>query len=193
MTTTTERTLPAKITRAGMRALFSAQNNGLDLKLSHIAVGRAGAAAGRAGGNGGYLPNGNETALMTEFDRVAIGGGDYLSDYEIMVSGLMVSAPEGWVHEIGIFADDGTLFALWSEVNAPLGYKTPGIQFIVSLTLAVSEVPPNALTIMVGAPNVNITIAGELAVFATELIRLQNRTINADVERYTAEITSTWY
>ena len=193
MTTTTERVLPAKLPRAGLRALFAAQSNGIDLKLSHIAVGRAGAAPGPAGGAGGFVPTGNETRLMTEFDRVAIGGGEYLGDYEIMVSGLFQSASTGWVHEIGVFAEDGTLFAAWSEVNAPLAYKSAGIPFVVALTLAVSEVPPDSLTIVVGAPSVNITIAGPFAALAAELIRLQRRATETETERVLPIIQSTWH
>lgn len=181
----TERVLTAKITRAGMRAVFAANKQGLDLDLTHIAIG--------TGGGSGYVPNGNETALMSEFERVQIGGGDYLSDFEILVEGLLTGAPAGWVNEVGIFTSAGVLFAVWSEVNAPLAYKTAHVPLVLGLTLAIGDVPPGSLSIVVGAPSVNITIAGPFATLAAELIRLQRRATETEKERVLPIIQTTWY
>lgn len=176
----TERVLTAKLTRAGMRALFNATNTGMRLDLSHIAVGTS-----------GYVPAGTETALVTEVSRAAIGGGDYLSDFEIMVSGLFTDATAGWVNEIGVFTSTGVLFALWSEVGAPVVYKTANVPLALGLTLAVGDVPPGSLNIIVGAPSVNITIAGPFSTLAAELIRLQRRAIESEVARLMPLITNT--
>lgn len=192
MTANTETTIRARITRAGMRALFNAQSNGLDLKLTHIAIGRAGAYFGPAGGAGGYVPTGLEAALQTEFARAEIGGGDYLGDYEIVISALIDGAAQSWVHEVGIFADDGTLFAVWSEVNNPLAYKSPNQTFLVSLTLAVTEIPPDSLTIIVGAPNVNLTIVNPLAQTQIAIMRILRRITQSEVDRLRPVIQSTW-
>lgn len=178
----TERVLNAKITRAGMRALFNASNNGLRLDLSHIAV-----------GTGGYVPTGTETALTAEFSRVAIGGGDYLGDFEIMVSGVFTDATAGWVNEIGVFTSAGVLFAVWSEVNAPVSYKTAGVPLALGLTLAVGDAPPSSLNIVVGGPSVNIIIAGPFADIAAELIRLQRRATETEKFRVVPLIQKTWY
>jgi len=180
----TERVLIARLTRAGLRAVFNATNNGLQLDLTHIALGYA--------GNAGYVPTGTETALRNEFARVAIGGGEYLGDYEILVEGLFEVTAQAWVHEVGVFAGD-TLVAVWSEVNAPLAYKTAGIPLVIGMTLAIGEVPPNALNIVAGGPSVNITIAGPFAIFAAELIRLQRRATETEKERVVPIIQNTWY
>jgi Phage tail-collar fibre protein len=180
----TERTLAARITRAGMREVFAATNNGLDLKISHIGWG--------TGLNVGYVPTGNETALKSEVQRVAIGGGDYLGDFEILVQAMLDGNPAGWIHEIGVFDEGGTLFAVWSEINAPLAYKSPGVPLIIALTLAVSEIPPNALTIVAGGANVNITIAGPLAQISAELLRLQRRAVETEIARLTPVIQTTY-
>lgn len=179
-----DRVIQAKITRAGMRAVFAADNAGLDLKLSHLAIG--------TGQGTGYVPTGNEVALKSEIQRVAIGGGDYLGDFEILVQAMLDGAPQGWVNEVGIFDQSGALFAIWSEINAPLAYKTAGVPLIVALTLAVSEIPPNALTIVVGGPNVNITIAGPFAQLSAELIRLQRRAVESENARLIPLIQNTW-
>lgn len=179
-----DRVIKARITRNGMRAVFNATNSGLDLKLSHIAIG--------VGGGTGYVPTGSEAALKGEFQRVAIGGGDYLSDFEILVQSMFDGASQGWVHEIGVFADDGTLFAVWSEVNAPLAYKTNGVPLIVALTLAVSEIPPDAITVVAGGASVNITVAGPFATLAAEIVRLQRYNVQTQIDLITPALLKTW-
>ncbi len=182
---TDDRVIQAKITRDGMRAVFAASNTGLDLKLTHIAIG--------TGQNTGYAPTGNEAALRTEFQRAAIGGGDYLGDFEILIQAMLAGAPQGWIHEVGVFTEDGTLFAVWSEINAPIAYKTANVPVIIALTLAVSEIPPGSLTIVAGGPNVNITIAGPFAELSAELIRLQRRAVESENARLVPAIQSTWF
>ncbi|HRD79045.1 MAG TPA: phage tail protein [Hyphomicrobiaceae bacterium] len=181
----TERVLTAKITRAGMRALFNATNTGVQLDLSHMAIGNGIA-------NAGYTPNGNEVALGGEFARVEIGSGDYLGDYEIMVTGLFSDATAGWANEVGIFTSTGVLFAVWSEPAAPIAYKTANVPFVLALTLALGDVPPGSINIIVGAPSVNIMIVGPFAVISAEIIRLQRRMVESENARLTPIINSTW-
>jgi Phage tail-collar fibre protein len=179
-----DRVISARITRAGMRALFSATNTGVDLKLSHIAVG--------TGQGVGYIPTGNETALRTEFQRKPIGGGDYLTDFEILVQAMLDGPSQGWVHEVGIFDEAGVLFAIWSEPNGSLVYKTAGVPVIIALTLAVSEIPPNSLTIIAGGANVNIIIAEPFADMSAEILRLQRRAVQSENARLIPIIQNTW-
>ena len=182
---TTDRVISAKITRAGMRALFNATQTGVDLKLSHIAIG--------TGQGSGYVPTGNEGALRTEFLRQAIGGGEYLTDYEILVQALLDGPSTGWVHEVGVFDEAGVMFALWSEPNAPLAFKSVNVPVIIALTLAVSEIPPNSLTIISGGPSVNIFIAGPFAQLSAEIIRLQRRAVESENARLIPQIQTTWF
>lgn len=180
-----DRVISAKITRAGMRALFNATQTGVDLKLSHIAVG--------TGQGTGYVPTGNETVLRTEFLRQAIGGGEYLTDFEILVQALLTGPSTGWVHEVGIFDETGVLFALWSEPNAPLAFKSANVPIVIALTLAVSEIPPNSLTIVAGGPSVNIIIAGPFAQLSAEIVRLQRRVLESENARLIPIIQKTWF
>jgi hypothetical protein len=183
-----DRVIKAKITRAGLRALFNAQNNGLSLKLTHIAVGSGGLINGVAG----YTPTGNEIALTAEFARVAIGGGEYLADFEILVQAMFDGPAQGWVHELGVFTDTGVLFAIWSEKDAPLLFKTNGVPVITAMTLAVSEIPPDSLTVVVGAPSVNIVMAGPFATLSAEIIRGHRLGITAELNRIEPIIKNTW-
>lgn len=180
-----DRAIVAKITRTGMRAVFNAANTGLALQLSHIAV-------GTAAGNG-YVPTGNEVALRGEFQRAPIGGGDYVSDFEILVQAMLDGPAQGWIKEVGIFDENGKLFAVWSEVNAPLAYKSNGVPVIIAMTLALSEIPPNSIELIVGGPNVNITIASPFALLSAELLRLQRRAVESENARLTPEINARFY
>lgn len=180
----TDRVIVAKITRAGMRAVFNSVNTGLQLGLSHIAIG--------TGQGTGYNPTGNETALRSEFQRVAIGGGDYLADFEIIVQALLDGNSQGWVNEVGIFDENGTLFAIWSQINAPLAYKTANVPFIIALTLAVSEIPANALNVVAQGASVNIAIAEPFAQISAEIMRLQRRAVQTENARLIPQINQTW-
>jgi hypothetical protein len=179
-----DRILSAKITRGGMRAVFNATSTGLDLKLSHIAIG--------TGAGTGYVPNGNEVRLKNEFQRVAIGGGDYITNFEILVQALFDGAPVGWVHEVGIFDENGVLFALWSEINAPLAYKSNGVAMITALTLAVTEIPPNALTVVAGGASVNIILAEPFAQLSAEVLRLQRIAVQNETQKLTPSFNDRW-
>lgn len=180
----TDRVIVAKITRVGMRAMFAASQSGLQLKLKYMAIGTA--------ADVGYVPTGAETALKTEFQRVAIGGGDYVGDFEIIVQALLDGSPAGWVGEVGIFDENGVLFALWSEPKNPIAYKAPGVAFVLAMTLAVSEIPPNALTIVAGGPSVNLVLGGPLTDFALAITQLQGRALTQDVRVETAAILQTY-
>lgn len=169
------RVIAAKITRVGMAALFAADSQGLALRLSHIALG--------AGGGTGYVPTGAETALRSEFVRVAIGGGETLAPDEILVQALIDGAAQGWINEIGVFDEDGVLFAVWSEVATPLAYKSAGVPLVVALTLAVAEIPSDRIEIVVGSPSVNITIAAPFADLAAQVVRLQRRVTQSECEK----------
>lgn len=170
------RVLTARITRAGLTALFAADRSGVQLKLAQIAIG-----SGQT--NNGYPLTGYETALRAEFQRVAVGGGEAIGETEIFVQALFQGAAQGWINEVGVYDEDGVLFALWSEPNAPLAYKSAAVPLIVALTLAVSEVPAGSLTLVVGGPSVNIAVAGPFADMAAQIIRLQRRVTQTECDR----------
>jgi hypothetical protein len=150
-------------TRAGMRSLFAADQAGLKAVFSHIAV-----------GSSGYLPTGEETALQSEFARVEINASEYLSDYELLITGTLEGDTEGWVNEMGLYLEDGTLFALWSEVNAPLAYKSRDLSLTPAFTLALHSLPKNAIEVKVAPSNVTIQIGsnGRLPFMAVDGVTL---------------------
>lgn len=178
------RVIAAKITRAGLSAAFAADRRGLTLKLSHVGVG--------TGGGTGYVPNGWEAGLRSQFARVAISGGEAITPTEIMVQAMFEGTAAGWVNEIGVFDEAGVLFAVWSEEGAPLAYKSAGVPLILALTLALAELPADKLEIVVGAPGVNILVAEPMALLGGEIVRLQRRIVESEIARLSPTIAASF-
>ncbi len=178
------RPLVPKITDAGLRGLITAQNDGLEARLSHIALGDANGA--------GYAPAGNETALRNERVRVPIGGGARIAPHELRVEALVDSGPSFWVREVGFVLEDGTLFALWSDPDTPLAYKTAGVPLAIAYYLALQGVPPDSVSVTVSGPTVNLTVDAPIIASATSIIALQRRLVETEVERLTPLIQAMW-
>jgi hypothetical protein len=173
-----------KITDVGLRALINAQSDGLSARISHIALGD---------GNGhGYAPAGNETALRRERVRVPIGGGERIAPHELRVEALVDTGPSHWVREVGFVLEDGTLFAVWSDKQTPLAYKTAGVPLALAYYLALQGVPPDSVDITVSGPTVNLTVDGPIIAIATSIVGLQRRAVATEVARLTPIIQQMW-
>lgn len=162
--------LKPKITNAGLSAIFNASNTGLEGYISHVAFGD--------GSGGSYQPTGTETALRREKARVAIGGGERETPTQIMIQGVLDEAPQFWIREVGFFLNDGTLFAVWSEVDASSGndvlmaYKKDGVPFIFAYGLALSGVPANSVNVQISGPAVNVVFDREFALIIANQSRI---------------------
>ena len=173
-----------KITDAGLRAIINAQADGLEARISHIALGD---------GNGaGYAPTGNETALRNERVRVPIGGGERIAPHELRVEAIVDDGPSFWVREVGFVLEDGTLFALWSDEQTPLAYKTAGVPLAIAYYLALQGVPPDSVSVTLSGPTVNLTVDGPIIALATSIIALQRRAVATEVARLTPQIEAMW-
>lgn len=155
-----------------MAAIFNAGNNGLEGYISHVGFGD--------GAGGSYQPTGNETALRREKSRVAIGGGERVGPTQILIQGVLDHGPEFWVREVGFFLADGTLFAVWSEVDAQgddilMLYKKIGVEFIFAYGLALSGVPANSVNVQISGPAVNVVFDREFALIITNLANQNHR------------------
>jgi len=171
--------LKFKITQAGLAAILKSANNGFAASFSQLAVG-----SGQTGTpNGtGYTPQGTEAALKNEFMRVPLGAGQKVNDLELLFGARLDGNATGWINEIGLFLDDGTLWALWSEdptviqrndpvtgapvYGAPLGYKSANIPYVIGAMILVDAIPLDALNIVVNAPSITIEFLDAAGVFA---------------------------
>ena len=174
--------LVPKITDAGLRAIINAQADGLEARISHVALGDA----------KGYVPSGSETALRRERVRVPIGGGERIAPHELRVEAIVDDGPSFWMREVGFLLDDGTLFALWSDPDTPLAYKTAGVPLAIAYYLALQGVPPDSVNITVSGPTVNLTVDGPIIALATSVIALQRRAVATEVARLTPQIEAMW-
>ncbi|MDE2577964.1 MAG: hypothetical protein KGL46_04085 [Hyphomicrobiales bacterium] len=154
--------LSFKTTQAGLAAIQQPPT-GIVAPFAFLAV----------GSGPGYEPTGAEVALKAEFMRVPLGSGQKLTPTQMSFAATLDGANVGWIAEIGLFLQDGTLWALWSQdpavqhgvdvngapaMGAPLGYKAFGIPYTITSIIETRTFSLDALPVVVnGAPmTVNI-------------------------------------
>lgn len=170
------------LTRAGMRAVFNADRDGLQAKISHIAF-----------GDSAYSPTGEETALKNERVRVPIAGGSWVGDFTIHMTFLFDDGPSFWVREVGIVLTTGTLLAVWSDPTNALMYKTAGVPLMTAFDLTMEQLPASAVTVQAGDVDLTLFFAGDFARLATADTDNFNRYLAlcdriADLERQVASL-----
>lgn len=117
----------AVITSAGLAALVNAEHNGtLPVKITKFGL-----------GTGNYTPTAEQTALQNKFkDIEALTGGD-VGDNVIHVTMNDVSSDAYTVNEVGVYLEDGTLFAVSSQPVGAILQKAAGSQGMMSIDLVV--------------------------------------------------------
>lgn len=140
-----------KVTAAGKAAALSATNDGLELAITHISFGQGAP----------YNPTGSESALVDEVIHLPVGSGARITPTQIRLATVWQAALGTYpITEVGIWAGP-ILFAVWSStVNTPLGYKSPGIDYVFFYDMALDDLPANALT---------VTVDSDLSAFLTAL------------------------
>ena len=117
----------AVITSAGLAAIVNAQHNGtLPVKITKFGL-----------GSGNYTPTSDQTSLQTQFKEIeALSGGD-VGDNVIHVTMSDVSSDAYTVNEVGVYLEDGTLFAVSSQPVGAILQKAAGSQGLMSIDLVV--------------------------------------------------------
>ncbi|MFT4925633.1 MAG: hypothetical protein ACI8WB_001726 [Phenylobacterium sp.] len=144
--------LKPTITTAGLQAVFNADSNGLNAKITHIGLGDV-----------GYAPTQDRTSLSSEKSRVPIASGSMASPTQAHMTVMEDTENTFWVKEVGFFLEDGTLFAVYSDPDKVLAYKSPDVALILAFDLAITGVPSGAITIVDQGLDINILFAPELA------------------------------
>lgn len=155
------------LTDAGLQAALDAQLGGV-----HIAV------AGVAVGDAAWTPDGSATALQNERERVAIAGGT-VSGGVLTLNCWLDSADGYWIREVGLFLDDGALFAVWSDAATPLQYKNSaqlGDGTLLEFQLALAQLPTGVLQVQAGS-SVTLGMVEEYAKLAVTQIDGMRRDI----------------
>lgn len=156
--------LPA-FTSAGLAAIAAAHGQGLSLKITHLAFGDT--AYDVRDGDGVPLAAGRaRVALENERVRVAVAAGNAVTPNSILVVGEVPAAiPEFWIKEVGFFAEDGTLVAVWSMADQTLGWRGANAPWLFKFVLSWSDLPPNAITVVFDGD-------ATLSALATDMARL---------------------
>lgn len=127
------------ITQAGQAAAINADANGFELPIDAVAFGTA-----------AYDPNGTETGLFNEVKRVSIAAGAMVTPMQARITAVWSSDTDDYpIREVGFFSG-ATLVFVWSRASGvPLGYKTPGVDFVLYNDLKMVGIPAGSITITV--------------------------------------------
>jgi hypothetical protein len=154
--------LVATITQAGMKASLQAQQNGMKISIASVGV-----------GDSAYTPSDNLTHLYNEQERVPILSSDINTDeHSITVHAILQSNKQYWIREVGFYLDDGTLFAVWSDPNYIIGYKTDISQFLIGFKMKLTTVPISSIQIINQGVDLNLFYAEEFIQFTDAITNL---------------------
>lgn len=125
--------LQFRLTSAGQQAAWNASNTGISLDLTHVQF-----------GSGNRTPTGTETALVSPQAYVAIAAGSRVAPNQIRLSAMLSGLSSFNIGEIGIWkgvpgTPGSVLFAYWSQASGYLGSKAPGVDFIFTHDMVLSD------------------------------------------------------
>ena len=124
------------ITDAGRQAAIDANNNGLTVRMTRIAV-----------GTGQYVPVATQTTLQAQVAVADIARGLAIGSDQVQVSARFTAGAWG-AYELGVFLQDGTLFAVGSSDQAgDFPTKEAGTDVVVTCTLLISDVPSGSVSV----------------------------------------------
>ncbi|UQS91743.1 hypothetical protein M5C90_10965 [Pseudomonas chlororaphis subsp. piscium] len=156
-----------RFTSAGLDEVLTAKNQGLKGQITHIGA-----------GTGRYNPDGSETALRNERQRVAIVDYEDLGDRQLRMAALFDGEDEYEIGEFGFYLASGTLLAVYSSAGKLLTYKAAAARVLQKFTLDISPLPADSVTIVVGNENLNVLLAEEIALLAAASIDNMSRHVD---------------
>lgn len=137
------------LTLAGQAAAFSANNDGIELKITHASF-----------GTGHYDPTGAELALLAPVgSKIPMAGGSRPTPYQLrMVCSWREDVGAVAIGEIGFWSNDILVF-IWSEAAGTIAsYKTDGVTYVLFNDLTFAQVPASSINVDVD-PNESVALA----------------------------------
>ncbi|OCQ18968.1 phage tail protein [Pseudoalteromonas luteoviolacea] len=176
--------LTLQFTQVGLDALLAAKANGKKAQISHMAFGDA-----------SYTPTQTQTSLQNLRELQPIRDDNYETDenHQVTVVALFdkkISAPEYAIREVGVFiqidepvGSDNNLILLgvYSEPNRTLGYRTPDVKILQSVTLSLAQLPSNSVEVKPGVDNFNMLLDNELADITLVQLDTMHRQLNQEL------------
>lgn len=135
------------ITTAGLQAVLNASNDGLQAKITQVAL-----------GDNGWTPTNAATSLRRERNRVPISNGARIQPTQIHITAVENGSTEYWVREIGFVLDDGTLLAVWSHPTQALAWKAANVDLLLAFDMLLSALPVDSVVVD-GTGGVNLAPA----------------------------------
>ncbi|WP_077073653.1 phage tail protein [Mailhella massiliensis] len=127
--------VPLIVTDAGIAEVINAEANGTaPVKLTEIGL-----------GSGQYTATTGQTGLVSEFKRLDTVAGGGIGDNTLHVSVTDESDDTYTVHEIGLFTESGTLFAVYAQ-SQPIIQKASASWMMLSLDIALVGVSVDSVT-----------------------------------------------
>lgn len=142
------------LTVAGKQALSAFAAGGQPLTLSHVALGDA--------SNTPYQPSENQTALVHEVYRMPVASVSSVAGGAVLITAnLPANSPDifnrpswGWnVHELGVFASDGTLIAVARMNGGAKPMPAEGQVDDTTLQIKIQVGNTSAITMIVNVSN----------------------------------------
>lgn len=165
--------LTVVITQAGRSAAMQANLAGLSVNISEIGLGDA-----------GYVPQDTRTALASERARVPVASSNsYPDEFRVRLNFVLDNADEFWVREVGLFLEDGTLFAVWSDSLVNLGYKSSANKFLMGFNLVLDAVPAGSVNIIDEGAPLELSMAEEYAQMSKAIIDNSRRIMELHKEK----------
>lgn len=165
------------ITKAGLAAIWRADNTGVAAEITHMVLGTA-----------GYTPRTDQKSLQAQVAKYPIAGGERLSSTQIHMTAVADDERAFWVREVGFLLSDGTLLAVWSHPTEALTYKPADADLLLAYDVSLAALPANSVIINSIPGGLNLTMAGPLAAMASSLIAEQLRGVQQQ-DQVTAQAT----
>ena len=160
------------MTLAGLQAVLNATNDGVQARITHVALGDI-----------GWTPDNTATALRRERNRVAISNGRRIQPRQIHITAVENGAIQYWVREVGFILDDGTLLAVWSHPTQALAWKASDVDLLLAFDMVLSALPADSVVVD-GTGGVNLapaTQSNEGVVRLATSAEAQNGSLNSAV------------
>jgi hypothetical protein len=154
------------ITRKGLNECISAKGKGIEARLKWVSA-----------GDRAYTPNPDQTTLVNEIQRVEFGEYKDTGAGQLQAVAKFSGPQEYPIRELGFWLETGTLLGVISAPNTTLNYKAKNGHCIQPITLDLSALPSDTVTVVVGTENLNILIEDEFTKMATAQVQTMHRQI----------------
>ncbi|MCD4503640.1 phage tail-collar fiber domain-containing protein [Chromobacterium piscinae] len=156
-----------QILDGGLAAIQLASHDGVQLRITHVALGDA-----------GYQPDAGQTGLRNEIVRYPIADGQSQGPRQLHLTALASDQTEFWVREVAFILEGGQPLAIWSDPKQALAYKQAGLELLLAFDLALSGVPAGSVTVQSTGAGLSLALAEELATLGASQIGQMARSLN---------------